>query len=257
MHDPGSGSGRSVLASEVRIVLQARTNSSRLPAKVLLPIGGIPLAILCARRLGSSGRSVVLATSRERTDDMLTQMAQKAGVKVFRGSLTNVLDRFVQCVADLNDDDIVVRATADNPLPNGEFIDALLQSFGDGSREYFATSWPTDGLPYGLCAEVMTVAALRRAGKGAHDPYDREHVTPWLARQASAEGDVCRPLDADFSSLRASIDTLDDYLAVASAFVDVEEPLEIDWRELIPRLPADNRAAARIPVPLNPSLARK
>ena len=248
MYDRVASLGRDVLARAVRIVLQARTTSSRLPAKVLLPIGGVPLAILCAWRLGSSGRPVVLATSRERTDDMLTQIAEKAGLRVFRGSLTDVLDRFVQCVADMKDDDIIVRATADNPLPSGRFIDALLQSFGDGSRDYVATSWPTDGLPYGVCAEVMTVAALRRASEETQDPYDREHVTPWLVRQAPAGGHVGLPLAADFSHLRASIDTLSDYLALASAFAGVDNPLEVDWRELIPKLPADNCVARRIPV---------
>jgi spore coat polysaccharide biosynthesis protein SpsF (cytidylyltransferase family)/aryl-alcohol dehydrogenase-like predicted oxidoreductase len=249
MYDPVPTSGRNALARQVRIILQARTSSSRLTAKVLMPIAGIPLAILCARRLGSSGLSVVLATSQDRTDDLLAFMAEASGLKVFRGSLNNVLDRFVQCAADLNDEDLVVRATADNPLPNGGFIDALLLRFGEGTREYLATSWPIDGLPYGLCAEVMTVAALRRAAEAARDPFDLEHVTPWLARQAAAEGDVRmgRLLDADYSHLRATIDTLDDYLTLASAFADIAEPIEIGWSQVIPKLPAQARIAARLP----------
>lgn len=247
MYDPlwVRGLGEDVLASQVRIVLQARTSSRRLAAKVLLPIAGVPLAILCARRLGSTGRPVILATSHERSDDMLALMALKAGVKVFRGSLDNVLDRFVQCVSDMGDADLVVRATADNPLPNGEFIDALLERFSAGTREYLATSWPGDGLPYGVCAEVMTVAALRRAAGKARDPFDLEHVTPWLSRQATARFDARteRMLDADHSALRATIDTLDDYLALASAFADTSRPEHIDWRELIPKLPAGIQAS--------------
>jgi spore coat polysaccharide biosynthesis protein SpsF len=227
---------RGVLARQVRIVLQARTSSSRLAAKVLLPIGGIPLAILCAHRLGASGRSVILATSRDRTDDVLARMAEKAGLQVFRGSLDNVLDRFVQCVVDLDDEDLVVRATADNPLPNGRFVDALLERFNEEAREYLATSWPAEGLPYGLCAEVMTVAALRRAGESANDPYDLEHVTPWLARRAAAKGDIGveRLLETDYSQLRATVDTIDDYLRMASAFADCKEPIKVDWNRIIP-----------------------
>src|ERR1700722_11838610 len=153
MYDPlwVRGLGEDVLASQVRIVLQARTSSRRLAAKVLLPIAGVPLAILCPKRLGSTGLPVILATSHERSDDMLALMAVQAGVNVFRGSLDNVLDRFVRCVGDMQDADRVVRATADNPLPNGEFVDALLDRFGRGTGEYLATSWPHDGLPYGLC----------------------------------------------------------------------------------------------------------
>ena len=158
----------------------------------------------------------------------------------FRGSLDNVLDRFVRCVGDMEDADLVVRATADNPLPNGEFVDALLQRFRAGTGQYLATAWPGDGLPYGLCAEVMTVAALRRAADKTRDPFDLEHVTPWISRQATAPAATRTgwTLDADHSALRATIDTLDDYLAVASAFSDIGRPQDVDWRELVPKLPA-------------------
>jgi len=237
------------MARQVRIVLQARTSSSRLPAKVLLPIGGMPLALLCARRLGSSGLPVTLATSQDRSDDVLSQIAESAGTRVFRGSLGDVLDRFVQCVAGLNNDDLVVRATADNPLPNGGFIDSLLQKFSEGRQDYLATSWPTDGLPYGLCAEVMSVAALRRAAELARDSFDREHVTPWLARQHASADDLQtgRLLEADYSHLRATIDTLEDYLALTSAFAGFDKPVEIDWRQLIQKLPDPGRTSDLIP----------
>ena len=65
---------RVVTAPRVRIVLQARTSSHRLPAKSLLPVAGVPLAVLCAHRLGSTGREVVLATSTERSDDLLAAL---------------------------------------------------------------------------------------------------------------------------------------------------------------------------------------
>ena len=237
------------MARQVRIILQARTSSTRLPGKVLLPIGGMPLALLCARRLGASGLQVTLATSQERSDDVLAQIAESAGTRVFRGSLANVLDRFVQCAADLNDDDLVVRATADNPLPNGEFIDYLLQRFSARSTDYVATLWPADGLPYGLCAEVMTVAALRRAAQRTHEPFDREHVTPWLARRRAPAGDPLtgRLLENDYSHLRATIDTLEDYLALAALFAGLDQPVEIDWRELIPKLPEPSGTSKLIP----------
>ena len=237
------------MAHRVRIVLQARTGSNRLPAKVLLPVGGLPLALLCARRLGSSGLAVTLATSQERSDDLLAQMAESAGTKVYRGSLVDVLDRFVHCVAELDDDDLVVRATADNPLPNGEFIDALLRRFSAARRDYLATSWPTDGLPYGLCAEVMTAAALRRAAERADDPFDREHVTPWLARRQMPSDDLPtgRLLETDQSHVRATIDSLEDYLALASAFARFEKPVAVDWRHLIPQLTPGGRGSNLVP----------
>src|SRR5436853_7537359 len=222
------------MGGRIRIVLQARTNSSRLPAKVLLPIRGMALAVLCARRLGSTGHEVVLATSDSWYDDLLSLTAERAGVKVFRGSLANVLDRFVQCVADLSDDDIVVRATADNPLPNGSFIDALIQASGGMRSNYFGTSSPADGVPYGMSAEVFLVGALRRVAEVTNDALNFEHVTTMLRRQAGAGGLICKGwlIDEDSSHRRATIDTLEDYLAMASVFADVETSVEQDWKAL-------------------------
>lgn len=238
------------MTTRVRIILQARTSSSRLPAKVLLPIGGMPLAVLCVRRLGATGHDVVLATSVAKSDDLLARVAQKADIKIFRGSLSNVLERFVQCVADLDDHDIVVRATADNPLPDGSFIDALLQEFQQGTTSYLGTSWPNDGLPYGVGAEVMTVGALRSALANTDQPYDLEHVTPWLTRQSGIAGCTQRGwlLDQDYAHLRATIDTLDDYLAIAPTFNDIVDPVHLDWKVLIPKLPEGAIPMPQIPI---------
>lgn len=238
------------MGGRVRIVLQARTNSNRLPAKVLLPLGGMPLAVFCARRLGSTGHEVVLATSDDWTDDLLALTSEHSGIRTFRGSLTNVLDRFVQCVIDMDDDDIIVRATADNPLPNGNFIEILIQKFGGMEGNYLGTSSPFDGLPYGLSAEIFLVGALRRVAEDTNDVLDYEHVTPMLRRLAGQAGSICKGWlhDEDLSHLRATIDTLEDYLTMTSVFADVEAPVEQDWKTLIPKLPVGKSIAKHTPL---------
>ena len=232
-----------------RIVLQARTSSSRLPAKSLLPIGGLPLAVLCARRLGAAGHEVVLATSEEPSDDLLASTAQHAGLKVFRGSLNNVLQRFVRCTADLGDEDLVVRATGDNPLPDGRFVGALIERFGAAGGDYFATTSPDDGLPYGLSAEVFRAGALRGVASGTPDALDFENVTTTLRRRAGAKGIVAKGtfFDEDLSRLRVTIDTLEDYLAMAALFAEVGDPVAEEWKALVRRLAARRPAVAAAP----------
>ena len=135
-YDSDHRGAESMTSQKIRVVLQARTTSSRLPAKVLLPLGGMPLAILCAKRLGSSGREVILATSNSASDDFLAATATQAGVRVLRGSLDDILDRFLYCTSDLKDDDLVVRATADNPFPDGNFIEQLISAFEKSGQNY-------------------------------------------------------------------------------------------------------------------------
>lgn len=240
---PPSSSGK------VRIVLQARTTSSRQPAKSLLPLGGIPLAILCAKRLKLGGADVLLATSEDRSDDILAAIAVREGVAVFRGDLTDVLSRFIASVADLDDDDVVVRMTADNPVPDADFVAGLVAAFWNRGVSYLATRWPEDGLPYGVGGEVFTVAALRRA-TDATGPYEREHVTPFLAAHEDTGVLVAEDLalDRDFSNLRCTIDTLDDYLAMVRVFDLVADPVTTDWRSIVQLLPSPPRqSSATIP----------
>jgi len=75
----------------LRIVLQCRLSSSRLPAKVLLPVGGLPIAVLAAKRAMRGGKDLVLATSVEPSDDLLADAATRHGVPVMRGPLDDVL----------------------------------------------------------------------------------------------------------------------------------------------------------------------
>ena len=222
-----------------RVILQARTTSGRLPAKVLLPVGGLPLAILCAKRLENRGRDVVLATSDAETDDALARIAERAGVRVCRGSLDNVLGRFVICASDLADDDVIFRATADNPLPDGGFVDMLVERFEQRQLGYLGSSSPSDGLPYGLSGEVFTVGALRKAAELARSDFEREHVTPAI-RQLASPAESLGPgqiIEGNHAHLRCTVDTLEDYLGMTSVFSYCSDPIGTPWQSFLDTLP--------------------
>ena len=109
----------------VRVVLQARMSSSRLPGKAMMPIAGIPMVILAALRAGNQGHEVLVATSDATSDDAIADACETRGVRVVRGPLDDVLGRFLIASEDLDDADIVVRLTADNVVP------VTLQNTGD------------------------------------------------------------------------------------------------------------------------------
>ena len=222
----------------LRVVLQARTSSSRLPGKVLLPVAGIPLALLCARRLSREELDLVIATSTDASDDVLYQMVSFAGFQCVRGALEDVLGRFVLATTDMDDDQIVVRATADNPLPDVSFVLDLVAFMMEREVVYATTNSPIDGLPYGLSVEAMRVRVLRQAHCYATDPAEREHVTPWIRRHYPyAIIDRSRWHLSDRSAHRCTIDTFDDYQRVHKVFVNVEEdPIKVSWNKLVSTL---------------------
>lgn len=226
-------------APRVRILLQSRMASTRLPAKAMLTVAGFPLVVLTALRAARSGFPVVVATSVSAADDPIAAAAAAAGLAVFRGPEDDVLDRFVQASADLDDADVVVRLTGDNVLPDGPLVRLLVEEFLASGAAYLSTVWPDDGIPYGLSCEATRAGELRRARAADPDAFDREHVTPWIRRACGVHSFPSYGGDWAWGHLRVTIDNLDDYLRMVRAFAGVADPVNEPWQALVARIAAD------------------
>jgi spore coat polysaccharide biosynthesis protein SpsF (cytidylyltransferase family)/aryl-alcohol dehydrogenase-like predicted oxidoreductase len=219
-----------------RLIIQSRLPSSRLPAKAMLPVGGIPSVVLCALRAANTGLRLVVATSSELSDDVIATALSTAGIECFRGPHHDVLRRFVQASSDLPDNGILVRLTADNVFPDGSFIEDLLGKFANSGADYLGTHHPQSGLPYGMSAEAFSVAILREADREARSSYDREHVTPWIKRRGRSARYVYPRCQTHWARLRCTLDTFEDYETLLRVFKDRCDPISISWSDLVGRL---------------------
>ncbi len=209
-------------------ILQARMSSTRLPGKVMKPLAGRPMVerqIERLRRCTTLDRLVV-ATSDQASEDPLATHLTAVGVEVFRGPLHDVLGRYVGCIAALGIEGDIVRLTADCPLADPEVIDACVR-LRARLRVDYASNGRQRSYPRGLDVEVFTRQALFAAAAETSEPYDREHVTPYLYAPGSrfTQADLVQLYDE--SALRWTVDTPEDY-----AFV------ERVYAELYPRNPA-------------------
>lgn len=221
---------------EAHIVIQGRLSSSRLPGKALLPIGGLPSLVLCARRAANRGGKVLIATSTHSSDDALTQTLQQHHIPFVCGPLDDVLGRFELATRGLPDDDAVVRLTGDNLLPDGDFVQQLTKAFFMEDAPHLGTSSPIDRLPYGLSAEIFRVRTLREAHVFATAAADREHVTTWIRRQYGTRIFTPTGLPKDFGHLRCTLDDFDDYLRLLKLFEAVADPVYTPWVDLVGKL---------------------
>lgn len=202
-------------------ILQARMSSTRLPGKVLKPLAGQPMILRQIERLGRSAHidRLVVATSREASDDPLAETLANAGVDLFRGPLDDVLARFTGAL-DAFPADHVVRLTADCPLTDPAVVDATIALHLAEASDYASNTPESFAFPKGLDVEVITAPALRRAAAEATTPEEHEHVTwgvwtrperwriAWLKSAQANDGDI-----------RWTVDTPDDY-AFATAVYD-------------------------------------
>lgn len=200
---------------EYLTIIQARITSNRLPAKVMLDLGGKTLLerVIESAAVSHKSTKVIVATSNDSTDDIIEEKMTALGIDVYRGSLSNVLKRFYEasCKYEANN---IIRLTADNPF-NGCLIDHLIEIFEqDNDIDYAMFS---NGI-YGLSPEIMSYKALKKAYENATDLSDQEHITPYIKREFKTNlSDIGEAYK--FPNIRATIDVLDDYVLMQKFFL--------------------------------------
>jgi spore coat polysaccharide biosynthesis protein SpsF len=164
------------------VVVQARRGSTRLPGKVLLPLGGRPMLDRMLERLTAARRpdAVIVATTTDPADDAIAAVAASAGVACYRGHPTDLLDRHYQA-ARLARADVVLKVPSDCPLIDPAVVDRVLDAHlaADGRADYTSNLHP-ESYPDGSDVEVMSIDALAAAWREATRPHEREHTTPFL-----------------------------------------------------------------------------
>ena len=193
----------------VLAIMQARTSSSRFPRKVLKPILGKPMIVHEWERLKRSAciQAIVLATSKDASDDDLAGICQSYGVKVFRGCLDDVLTRYYQC-ALMESPDHVVRITGDCPVLDHDVVDKVIRQHMDEGNDYTVT---TNNFPDGLDTEVLKFTALKKAAEEAMLPSEREHVTPYIRNHPDIFQIGYTEADGNWSTERWTVDEPRDF----------------------------------------------
>lgn len=188
-------------------ILQARMSSSRLPGKVLQPILGEPMIFRQLERLAraSSLDGLVIATSVDESDDELAAALASRGYDVVRGSLDDVLGRYVQVIEEYAPK-AVVRLTADCPLASPSVIDQVVQEFLASDLDYFSNTLEPS-FPDGVDVEVVKASVLQWVASNSDDIHEHEHVTLGVYRRPERfkVGNYSGP--RDLSELRWTVDT--------------------------------------------------
>lgn len=206
--------------SIVGIVLQARMGSTRLPGKVLKTLAGKPMLerILNRLRACRQANMVILATGDGSDNDAVARLGETLGVAVFRGSESDVLDRYYACAAAFGLD-WIVRATGDNPFVDAEEGDRLI-AFAQGRGLGYASAFPSfgSGLPIGVGLEIMSRAALERSWREGGEPHHREHVNEYIQEHPELfpQQTLTAPADKTAPGISLTVDTPEDFARAES-----------------------------------------
>ncbi|SFQ44062.1 spore coat polysaccharide biosynthesis protein SpsF [Amycolatopsis arida] len=216
----------------VNAVIQARASSTRLPGKMLRPLGGrsvLGWAVRAAAATPSVTR-VVVATSTEPADDAVAEETQRQGASVVRGPLDDVLARFL-LVEELYPAKAVVRLTADCPLHDPELIESVIALWRARPTLDYVSTTLVRTLPRGFDVELVRSGVLAEQAAEPAGPH-REHVTTGIYGQPdryTCSGIVVAPAADD---LRVTLDTEEDWALLTAVVAELgDRPPR--WQEVV------------------------
>lgn len=196
-------------------IIQARMGSTRLPGKIMKTINGKTVLRHVIERVQQIKNidEIIIATTSLASDAVVAAEAVKCGVKYFRGSENDVLERYYLAAKE-NKADIVVRITSDCPLIDPQVTDEIISFF---KREHYdiVTNAGSDlscrTYPRGLDTEVFLFNRLENAYTQADKAYQREHVTPYIY-ETSRTYYYKNPVN--YSFYRWTLDTEEDFMLI-------------------------------------------
>ena len=218
------------------IILQARTSSKRMPGKVLRKINGIPLVVICAKRLSNKGNDLIVATSKEKSDDKLVKILIKYKIKYFRGSLNNVLSRYQNLAKKIKRKNFIIRATADNTFPDGEMVKIIHKHVREIDTDYYGINHETHNLPKGVGIEIFTAKKILSLISNIKKD-EKEHVTLAIYKNnfKYLNQKLIKKIipQKNMSSLNVSIDKKKDFKFVKKIFSKFKDPVNVSFKTLL------------------------
>ena len=193
-------------------IIQARMTSTRLPGKVLLPLGRRTVLDCVISRVSAVAGidKICIALPEGREHDVIEKhFAGLPSIAIARGPEHDVLARFI-IAARQTDATRIVRVTSDCPMIDPVVISAVLAIHQAGGASYAATSHDS-GFPIGCDCEIVTRQVLEMADCEATDPYEREHVMPFIWRRPERFPALYLDRKPDLRHLRLTVDVPADY----------------------------------------------
>lgn len=210
-------------------IIQARTGSTRLPGKVLLPIAGRPVLSWMLERVAWAREldELVVATTSLAEDEPIRALSADLGVLCLSGHPTDLLDRHLK-VARARGADAVVKIPSDCPLIDPRAIDLVVGHFRRNHPPLaFVSNLHPPTWPDGNDVEVIGVDVLEEAWCLATRTFQREHTTPfiWDQPERFVLGSVAWPTGRDLSAThRLTLDYPEDFQLIAAVIEALYRP---------------------------------
>ena len=200
----------------IMAMIQARCSSTRLPGKILLPLGQKTVLEQVVDRVKQSKMidDAVVLTSTEQSDDPIEALCCQEKIEYYRGDLHDVLSRYYHAAIEFKAD-YIIRITSDCPMYDASILDDMLAQFQ--GQDYMSNTIDRR-FPRGLDTEIFTFHTLKTMWEQAKDADEREHVTLYAKRHPDCFERLSYRQAIDQSHHRWTLDTKEDYAFVKTIY---------------------------------------
>lgn len=200
--------------------IEARMTSTRLPGKVLLPCLNRPMLELMVERVKRSRHvdAIVVATTVNAADDPIVALAQRLGIRFFRGSEADVVNRVTSAMQEAKAD-IVVQLTADCPLIDPDVVDQIVRIYAANNFDHVSNTL-LRSYPDGLDVQVSSLPILEKCYALCENEKDREHLFYTIRRNQDQikTYQVLAPPELCWPQWRWTLDTREDYQRICAIY---------------------------------------
>jgi spore coat polysaccharide biosynthesis protein SpsF len=220
------------------LVLLARLDSTRLPGKGLMDLGGRPVLGRAVDRLRRCAivNDIVLATTDRAVDDDLAAFAEAEGIGCFRGDVHDVAKRCVDACGAYGLD-WFVRICGDSPFADPEVVDRVARRFLETGADLATNVFPRS-FPVGASAEAVSKAAMDRVLAATDDLAYREHVTLYAYEHPDSFAiESVMPDDPGYENLSIAIDTPEDLARARRLIALLPDPNTATLAEILKARP--------------------
>ena len=221
------------------IIIQARTGSTRLPNKVLLPFyKNKTILDIIIERLSKNKYliPVCIATTNNTADDVLyDKYKDNKDILCFRGDEQNVLSRFIDC-AEYHNKKVIIRVCSDNPFISLKYMENLIDTYIENTFDYI--SYSIDGNKccmkshIGIFSEIVSLDSIKQVMKETVQQNFLENVTEYIYENLDKFS--VKLIKEDFNSsiitdIRLTLDTQEDSDILKNIYEKLNITHDIDF----------------------------
>ena len=205
-------------------IVPARINSKRLPGKVLKKFGRYTILEIIIKKLKTIKKikSIVVATSKNKSDKEIFNFCKKKKIKVFRGSLSNVAQRFYKAGAREKGDGLL-RINGDSPLIDIKLVNKCIKVFQSNDFDLVTNIFPRS-FPVGQSVEIIKKNILKKKMKLFKNKH-KEHITKYFYENSKFFSIYNVKNTKNLARVNLAVDTLSDFTKIKKIFQSLGNPI--------------------------------